>query len=392
MRQTAAILLDAYRELNAKKLFWITLIISALVVIAFALVRLTPTGIKVIAWEVPSPFNLSIMTNAAFYKLMFQSLGVNFWLSWAAGIIGLIVTCSMIPDFVASGSIELTLSKPIARARLFLTKFLAGMMFTVMQVGVFSVAAFLLIGIRGGEWNPRILLAIPVVSLMFSYLFSVCALVGMVTRSAIFSLIATLLVWLLIFAVHTVETGVMLQLRVAAELNVQRAEARLERFDKGQPVDEPEKPKKSGLMGTIVNAVTPKAAPPTREELQSDLDSSREDQGTWTRWHRGLFVGKTLLPKTAETTGLLQRWLFAKDELLALQDDQLERQEAAQARMAELRDRPQRKRYFIGSPVVAQESMRRVEQRSVAWVIGTSLMFEAVLLASGCWLFVRKDF
>lgn len=44
MRQTWAILFDAYRELNAKKLFWITLALSGLVVVAFAMVSLTPKG------------------------------------------------------------------------------------------------------------------------------------------------------------------------------------------------------------------------------------------------------------------------------------------------------------------------------------------------------------
>ena len=38
MRQTLALLIDAYRDLNSRKLFWITLIISGFVIIAFALI------------------------------------------------------------------------------------------------------------------------------------------------------------------------------------------------------------------------------------------------------------------------------------------------------------------------------------------------------------------
>jgi hypothetical protein len=37
MTQTLALLLDAYRELNARKMFWITLVLSGMCVIAFAL-------------------------------------------------------------------------------------------------------------------------------------------------------------------------------------------------------------------------------------------------------------------------------------------------------------------------------------------------------------------
>ncbi len=396
MRQTWAIFVDAYRELNAKKLFWVTMLISALVVVAFATVSLTPKGIKVIVWEFPWPLvNLTLLTNAAFYKFIFQAFGVKFWLTWAATIIGLIATCSMIPDFVASGSIELTLSKPISRTRLFLSKFLAGLLFTILQVSVFSVAVFLLIGIRGGEWNPRVLLAIPIVSLVFSYLFCVCAGVGLITRSAIFSLIATILVWLLVFAVHAVETGVMLQLRTAAEMNVERTQARLERAEKGEPIEDPQPPRKkknNGVIGTIVDAVTPKPKPPTVDELRTELQHARDDLGTWERWHKIFFVVKTVLPKTSETADLLQRWMFAKGELLSFEEQQVDNQQQAEERMSQLRGRPTARAYSIGDPTVAQQATRRVQDRSVSWVIGTSLGFEGVVLAFACWRFVRRDF
>ena len=51
MIQTWALLLDAYRELNAKKLFWITLILSALAVASFAFVGVNATASR---WREPS--------------------------------------------------------------------------------------------------------------------------------------------------------------------------------------------------------------------------------------------------------------------------------------------------------------------------------------------------
>ena len=44
MTQTIALLVDAYRELNAKKLFWVTLILSGVLVGAFACVGLDAQG------------------------------------------------------------------------------------------------------------------------------------------------------------------------------------------------------------------------------------------------------------------------------------------------------------------------------------------------------------
>jgi ABC-type transport system involved in multi-copper enzyme maturation permease subunit len=388
-------MLDAYRELNAKKLFWISMVISALVVIAFAAVSLTPKGIKVLAWEFPSPLNLALLSNATFYKFMFQSFGVKFWLTWAATILGLVATCAMIPDFTAGGAVELALSKPIRRARLFLTKYLAGLLFMFLQVSVFSVAAVLVIGIRGHEWVPSLLLAIPIVTLTYSYLFSVCALVGLVTRSTIFALIATLVVWVGIFAVHTVESAVMLQLRVAAEMNVERTQQRLEKIDSGEKPEAQPKPKSLGdLVGGLVNAVKPGPPPATRESLEAKLAEYKDSLETWTRWHRILYAVKTVLPKTTETTDLLQRVMFAKGELQAFEDNQVDRAEKMRSDRMRMRGReqPSDRPVEMGDPLLAREVDRRLGQRSVAWVIGTSLAFEAAVLGLACWLFSRRDF
>lgn len=391
MRQTWAIVLDGYRELNAKKLFWLALAISALVVLAFSAVALTPTGIKVLAWEFPFDLNLSLISNATFYKLMFQSLGISFWLTWAASILGLVATCAMIPDFTAGGAVELALSKPISRARLFLTKYFTGLLFMFLQVSVFSLAAFLLIGIRGREWVPSLLLAVPIVTLTYSYLFSVCALVGLITRSTIFSLVATLIVWLLIFAVHTLETGVMLQLRVAAEMNVQRTQQWLDGDSgEGGPATKPA----TGFLGSVVNAIKPGPKPPNREDMESRLERHKEEVERWTAWHQGFYVLKTVLPKTSETTGLLQRAIFAKGELDMFMDSQVEHAERMQENQKKALGRkdPLERALVLGDPRVSREAEKRVNQRSVWWVLGTSVGFEAILLTIACWLFARRDF
>ena len=50
MTQTLALFIDAYRLLNARKIFWITLVLSLLVVSSFALVGIHDGGIS-IAWS-----------------------------------------------------------------------------------------------------------------------------------------------------------------------------------------------------------------------------------------------------------------------------------------------------------------------------------------------------
>ena len=206
MIQTLALLHAAYRELNARKLFWVTLALSGLVVAAMAIVGLNEDGLTILWWQFDLAFlNTKIMPVDVFYKFIFAQLAVPYWLAWLATILALISTASIFPDMVSGGSIDILLSKPIGRARLFLTRYVTGLLFVLLQVGVFTIAAFLVIGIRGGSWEPWILISIPLVLLFYSYLFSVCALLGTITRSTIASFLITMLFWLLVFGVNSGE-------------------------------------------------------------------------------------------------------------------------------------------------------------------------------------------
>ena len=172
MRQTVALFVDAYRELNHRRLFWVTIVLSGLVVAAFAAIGNDEEGLTILHWSIPFPFvSTNFIPRADFYKFTFAQLGVGYWLGWIATIIGLVSTASIFPDFVDRGSIDLMLSKPIGRTRLFFTKFLTGLLFAGLQVTVFTLASFLVIGLRGGDWEPWIFISIPLVLLFFSYLF-----------------------------------------------------------------------------------------------------------------------------------------------------------------------------------------------------------------------------
>ncbi|HVP72849.1 MAG TPA: hypothetical protein VMS30_03875, partial [Phycisphaerales bacterium] len=159
MMQTLAIFFDAYRELNSKRLFWITLMLSGLVVAAFALVGINENGLRIIVWDLDLPgLNSNVIKPETFYKLMFTNLGIGFWLAWIATILALVTTAGIIPDFVSAGSIDLVLCKPLGRLRLFLTKYVTGLLFVALQVSVFSVASFFVLGIKGGTWEPAVFL------------------------------------------------------------------------------------------------------------------------------------------------------------------------------------------------------------------------------------------
>ena len=78
MTQTWAIFLEAYRNLNSKKLFWLVLILSALVVAAFACMGINENGLKIAFWQIDNDvFNTKQMPPDQFYKTMFVQIGIG---------------------------------------------------------------------------------------------------------------------------------------------------------------------------------------------------------------------------------------------------------------------------------------------------------------------------
>ncbi len=364
LTQTWALLLDAYRELNAKKLFWITLAISGAVVAAFAAVGINEQGITFLWWEFPAPVNSRVIPPHLLYKFIFAGFAIPIWLAWAASILGLVSTAGIIPDFVAGGAIELSLSKPIGRMRLLLTKFLTALLFMLLQVFVFAFAAYLVIGLRGKSWEPRLFLAVPIMVLFFSYLYCVCLLLGLVTRSTIASLLLTLLFWFGVFGVNTTES-VFLTFRETNAIRAEWLERTIARLKEQQERD--------GESETRTAAL---------ERRQRQLADARGNATPIRRGHAMALAVKTLSPKTEETVDLLKR------ALMTAADRERFRKEP-----------PDGAGFSFGGddvPMNPVELQRRIEEaqlaRSLWWVIGTSLAFEAVVLGIAGWVFARRDF
>lgn len=394
MTATYAIFLDAYRELCAKRLFWIVLFLTALVVGAFSLVDINENGLRIIVWDVSAPFNTHMFSRETFYKLMFVELGVKFWLTWAATILALISTASIIPDFLAGGAVELTLSKPISRVRLFLTKYAAGLLFVALQVLVFSLGAFLILGLRAGAWEPGLFLAVPIVLAFFSYLYCICAWLGLRTRSTIAALLLTLLCWFLFSMLNLAEvtvTGISLAADkqvVATQGEIDAREKRIAAVRDGAQSE--------GLLNAVLSNVSLPDQERRLQEARGRLEDQQASAEIWSRWSDGLYVAKTILPKTAETIELLNRSLLTTDEWSQLmgseQEQSEERQSRRGGRMPPTDDPDAAARVSFQSPEVRTEVQETVRKRPIWWVLGSSLAFEAVILGLACFSFSRKDF
>jgi ABC-type transport system involved in multi-copper enzyme maturation permease subunit len=122
-----------------------------------------------------------------------DTAGILFALLWTAGFV---------PSFLEPSSASVLLSKPVPRWLLLTGKFLGVLAFVAFQVLVFIGGTWIALGIRTGVWHPLYLLSIPVLLLHFSLFFSFSALLGVLTRSSLISMVGSLLFWFACWGVN----------------------------------------------------------------------------------------------------------------------------------------------------------------------------------------------
>ena len=135
-----------------------------------------------------------------------------------------------------------------------------------------------------------------------------------------------------------------------------------------EPAEEDEEEAKKG---TLPGAIKFEAAgnKPDADDRQEDLAKLEAASAKLDTAHDILYGVKTVLPKTSETVGLLERSLYdmadLPDELMGQRGNQAEAQ---------------------------REIVETIRSRSVWWVVGTSLGFEALVLCCAAWIFCRRDY
>lgn len=379
--QTKAIFVDAYRELNAKKLFWLTMALTVLFAGALAAIGIDKEGVRLFWFHLRFiPIDSDIIEPKAFYLAAFSYLGISIWLTWVATILAIISTAGIIPELVTGGTIESMLARPITRTRLFLTKYATGLLFVALQVAVFSLLSMFIIWIRSGYLEPRILLAIPIVVSFFSFLFCICAFIGLVTRSTMTAMLLTLLFWGFLFLINMAD-AVLIQFDESTAIYVEQRTQRVElahantikliardreseglSFEGYEPTDEEIHTKNPMLRG-----------------LEDKLAEDLADQQSLEFWTNSLYITKTFFPKTGETIGLLNRELIDPEEFSPPVESGGE--------PTDLYGDIQIDQDELGSRLEA-----RFRKRSAVWILGTSFIFEFFVLGLSTLIFSRRDF
>lgn len=338
MRQVLAILWDSYRLLTAKKMFWIVLFISVLIAMSYASIGFTPEGISVLfgAYHMENDFLTSDSLLAEyFYMMIFTDYLVPWWLGMFALVLALISVCSIFPDFLKGGSIDVAVSKPVSRVTLFLVKYAGSLLFVAIQVSVFCLIVFLAQGLRMGQWNYQVFWAVPLLTFVFSLIYCVAVLTAVWTKSTMFSLLMALLMW-------------------GATLTVQWSESLLYKV--------------TYSMSSMGMAIDPETG------MADTLDEGYEPESGMVKVYNVVKAIGTPLPKTREATYMLKKKISIRgtnmtqmNEFLDGDASEYERKEAK-----------------------VQEDYDN--RHSTAYIIGTSLAFEAAVLGLACLIFVRRDY
>ena len=337
MRVMMAVMIDSLHLLRARRMFGISLAISLAIGVAYAAIGFDDQGMTLFGVKkIENPLMTAGSENAAaFYILLFTDVIVRYWLAWVVVLIGLVSTISIFPDFLAEGSIGVSLSKPVSRPVLFLLKYAGALLFVAAQVGLLSLIAFLAIGFRIGEWNPGIFWAVPVVTFVFSLVYCVSVLAAVWTKSTAFSLIAGLGIWGFALLVQWGED-------ICYKLGVMMPD-----------------------LGVTVDVTTGEAR------------AAEDGEGGGARaWQRSFEAMMTPLPKTRECTLALKRLIVFSDRDSPLQGMDLGMVFNPGADDPEMR-----------------QALKSYEERHSAWyVFGTSALFEIVVLGLAMTVFARRDY
>ena len=127
-------------------------------------------------------------------KLLTTGLGGSLLL-----LVSVVVTAAFVPNMIRKGTLELLLVRPLPRWLLLVMKYLGGLLFVAVLLGLLVSAAWLITGILTDIWSPGILLALPSLMLFFALLLAVSMCVGVITRSAVAAMLVTVTYWAVLF-------------------------------------------------------------------------------------------------------------------------------------------------------------------------------------------------
>ena len=198
MMQAYALLVQSIRELRSRSLFWVSLILSvAVAVVLIAPISFTEDGWRLLWFSVNESdlFRDGSQGSRDLMAWIFAEIFLRWWVCWGAIALAVMSTASILPDFLSTGTIDLSLARPISRLRLLWLKIGGGFLFVAVQTTASILIAFLILGLKFDIWMPAALWAIPLVLVQFIYLYAISSFIAVWMRSSLAAMMLTLLLW-----------------------------------------------------------------------------------------------------------------------------------------------------------------------------------------------------
>ncbi|MFT7304280.1 MAG: ABC-type transport system involved in multi-copper enzyme maturation permease subunit [Akkermansiaceae bacterium] len=376
MKPYYTILLDSFRMLKSTAIFWVTLGISLLVALIYLSIGFDEKGMSLFFGLAPIEndlFRKGTPQSETLYVAIFTKLIADYWLSWIAVLMALISCASIFPEALQEGSAGMVLTKKPSRLKVFLAKFAGSLLFVTIQVVLFVAIVFVALKWRVGSWNPSIFWYVPLILLVFTYLYSFMVLVAVKTRSVMTALILTLVLWAVSSFVGWVE-GQMYQGIQMMEMFEDRENEKEREVDvvKEEALAEDEDEDEDEILDEEV----------PEEELTEVVIERRgpggdSGNGTMKIWHQRLVAAYAIFPKTGRTMEVADRLIVVNGEkggnkgsfmsiLLGMDEDEQDNE-------------------FV---IVSEKA---ADRHSTGYAIGTSVAFAFIMLSLAAWIFCRKE-
>ena len=310
-----ALVVDSFRESLDRKIFWVMVAITLIITSAMVCVGIESDRISFFfgLWDVNTA-DLNPLSGLGRERIIgiVVYLLLSLFLGWGGVVLMLVATAGIFPAMIEHGAIDVLVAKPMGRRLLFLYKYLASMVFVALQATLFVGLTFLVMGLRWRVWAPGYLLAIPLLVLLFSYLYCVSVLVAVRTRSTVAAILLSIGAWIFF------------------------------------------------------------AMPPTALQAFETMPSLKEHAGLY----RAIKAVSWIPPKTGDFPYLAARWAGAGLSVDLIPDSATKTNDAEDQAQIE-RARQMEERELMKSPVYS---------------IGSSLLFEAVVVLLAMQVFVRRDY
>jgi hypothetical protein len=223
---------DTFRQARASSLFWLMLGASAVFIAACLSVGVqgprslrhanelpeflprqagvnpeeaAKSGVDVVNGEISLGFGLfrvELGRDAEDSVRFLQLLLAGGVADTAGVLLALLWTAGFVPTFLEPSSASVLLAKPAPRGLLLAGKFAGVLAFVAFQATVFIGGTWAALGLRTGVWHPLYLVCIPVLLLHFAVFFSFSAVLGVLTRSTLLSMLGSLLFWFACWGVN----------------------------------------------------------------------------------------------------------------------------------------------------------------------------------------------